>query len=88
MTPRHSTLIVCAAVVSAALALTAPRAAFAASDAASPSPTPAMASVGTSAPDVTGESTFAGKIEQFDLSKARASGAIVLYFFPKAFTAG
>lgn len=88
MTSRHSIPVVCLAAISAVLVLSAPHAAVAASDAASPSPTPAMASVGTSAPAVTGDSTFAGKIEPFDLSKARASGAIVLYFFPKAFTSG
>jgi peroxiredoxin len=47
-----------------------------------------MMSAGTAAPPVTGSSTFAGKIEQFDLSKALANGAVVLYFFPKAFTSG
>jgi len=59
-------------------------------DAATPQPsaTPAMAAVGSTAPAVAGASTFAGKIEQFDLSKALPNGAVVLYFFPKAFTAG
>jgi peroxiredoxin Q/BCP len=50
--------------------------------------TPAMLAVGTKAPAVVGKSVYAGKIEDFDMSKALASGAIVLYFFPKAFTEG
>ena len=55
---------------------------------AAPAPTPAMAAVGSTAPPVVGSSTFGGKIEQFDLSKAVTHGAVVLYFFPKAFTSG
>lgn len=47
-----------------------------------------MIAVGTKAPAVVGQSTYAGKIEDFDLSKAVESGAVVLYFFPKAFTGG
>jgi peroxiredoxin len=47
-----------------------------------------MLAAGSKAPPVVGKSVFAGKIEDFDMSKALASGAIVLYFFPKAFTAG
>jgi hypothetical protein len=50
--------------------------------------TPTMLSPGSKAPAVVGKSVYAGKIEDFDLSKALASGAVVLYFFPKAFTAG
>ena len=88
MTARHSSLIVCVAALSAALALGAAPAVSAAADAASPAPPPAMESVGAAAPAVTGASTFAGKIEQFDLSKALVNGAVVLYFFPKAFTSG
>jgi hypothetical protein len=53
----------------------------------SPSPS-TMLAAGSKAPPVVGKSVFAGKIEDFDMSKALASGAIVLYFFPKAFTAG
>jgi hypothetical protein len=49
---------------------------------------PAMVAVGSKAPAVVGKSVFAGKIEDFDMSKALASGAVVLYFFPKAFTEG
>jgi thioredoxin-dependent peroxiredoxin len=88
MTARHSSLIACVAALLAALAFSAAPAVSAAADAASPAPTQAEVSVGTAAPAVTGASTFAGKIEQFDLSKALADGAIVLYFFPKAFTSG
>jgi peroxiredoxin Q/BCP len=88
MTARHSGLIFCVAALSAALTFSAAPAVSAAADAASPAPTPAMVSAGTAAPAVTGTSTFAGKIEQFDLSKALANGAVVLYFFPKAFTSG
>jgi peroxiredoxin Q/BCP len=47
-----------------------------------------MIAVGAKAPAVVGSSTNAGKIEDFDLSKAIAGGAVVLYFFPKAFTSG
>jgi hypothetical protein len=49
---------------------------------------PTMVAVGSKAPAVSGKSVYAGKIEDFDLSKALASGAVVLYFFPKAFTGG
>jgi peroxiredoxin Q/BCP len=47
-----------------------------------------MIAVGATAPAVVGSSTYAGKIEDFNLSKTIANGAIVLYFFPKAFTSG
>lgn len=47
-----------------------------------------MIAVGAKAPAVVGKSTNAGKIEDFDLSKASAEHAVVLYFFPKAFTGG
>jgi anti-sigma-K factor RskA len=49
---------------------------------------PAVIAVGAKAPAVVGKSTFDGKIEDYDMSKALAGGAVVLYFFPKAFTAG
>lgn len=42
--------------------------------------------VGEAAPPVAAPSVFGGKVEPFDLSKALASGAVVLYFFPQAFT--
>jgi len=50
--------------------------------------TKSMTAVGAAAPAVVGSSTNAGKIEDFDLSKTVANGAVVLYFFPKAFTSG
>jgi hypothetical protein len=50
--------------------------------------TSTMVAVGSKAPPVVGKSVNAGKIEDFDMSKALGSGAVVLYFFPKAFTAG
>ena len=50
--------------------------------------TKSMIAVGAKAPAVVGSSTNAGKIEDFDLSKTIANGAVVLYFFPKAFTSG
>jgi|HubBroStandDraft_6_1064221.scaffolds.fasta_scaffold1041860_2 peroxiredoxin Q/BCP len=88
MTVRSSSLGVCVAAISASLVLFSAPAAAAGAEAAVPSPTPTMAAVGSVAPAVTGASTFAGKTEQFDLSKAVTHGAVVLYFFPKAFTAG
>jgi len=50
--------------------------------------TQTMIAVGSTAPAVVGKSTNAGKTEDFDLSKAVSGGAVVLYFFPKAFTGG
>ena len=50
--------------------------------------TPAVLAVGSKAPAVVGKSVYAGKIEDFDMAKALASSAVVLYFFPKAFTPG
>ena len=50
--------------------------------------TTSMVAVGAKAPAVVGSSTNAGKIEDFDLSKTIPNGAVVLYFFPKAFTSG
>jgi thioredoxin-dependent peroxiredoxin len=88
MTARIPAFAACVAALSVALAVSAAPAISAAADTASPAPTPAMVSVGAAAPAVIGASTFAGKIEQFDLSKALANGAVVLYFFPKAFTSG
>ena len=67
-----------AAIGMAAGMLTAARAADA----------PSMLAVGSKAPAVSGKSVYDGKIEDFDMSKALASGAVVLYFFPKAFTSG
>lgn len=79
--------LVALAALAAAVLSGAPAAS--ASDASpAPSPTPGMLAVGATAPAVNGASTFDGKIEQFDLSKALSNGAVVLYFFPKAFTEG
>ena len=47
-----------------------------------------MIAVGAKAPPVVGKSTNAGTIEDFDMGKSLSQGAVVLYFFPKAFTAG
>jgi hypothetical protein len=47
-----------------------------------------MVAAGSKAPAVVGKSVYDGKIDDFDMSKALATGAIVLYFFPKAFTEG
>ncbi len=48
----------------------------------------AALSIGDKAPAVNATSTLAGKTESFRLSSALSKGAIVLYFFPKAFTQG
>ncbi len=45
-------------------------------------------SVGDTAPDFTADSTLGGKVSSFNLKDALAKHAIVLYFFPKAFTTG
>lgn len=51
--------------------------------------TPAQGlTVGDTAPNVQAKATIGGKPADFDLHKALATGAVVLYFFPKAFTAG
>jgi peroxiredoxin Q/BCP len=44
--------------------------------------------VGDAAPDFTADSALAGKVVKFSLKDALAKHAVVLYFFPKAFTAG
>lgn len=44
--------------------------------------------VGDAAPDFTANSVVAGKAVKFSLKDALAKHAIVLYFFPKAFTTG
>lgn len=65
--------------------------AFASTDAtATPSPaaTTTGPGVGAVAPAVTLESVFGGKAESYDLQAAAAKRPVVLYFFPKAFTAG
>jgi hypothetical protein len=44
--------------------------------------------VGDAAPDFTADSALAGKTVKFSLKDELAKHAIVLYFFPKAFTSG
>ena len=48
----------------------------------------AALSVGAAAPDFSAKSTLGGKITEFSLKDALAKHAIVLYFFPKAFSEG
>lgn len=43
---------------------------------------------GDAAPEFTAPSVLGGKTVTFNLKDALAKGAVVLYFFPKAFTAG
>jgi hypothetical protein len=43
---------------------------------------------GDTAPDFTAQSVLGGKTVTFSLKDALAKHAVVLYFFPKAFTAG
>lgn len=45
-------------------------------------------SVGENAPDFKADSTLNGRPAPFHLKEALARQAVVLYFFPKAFTAG
>ncbi|HXW51743.1 MAG TPA: hypothetical protein VEJ41_07100 [Candidatus Acidoferrales bacterium] len=45
-------------------------------------------SVGDAAPDFTASSALGGKTVKFSLKDELAKHAIVLYFFPKAFTTG
>jgi thioredoxin-dependent peroxiredoxin len=45
-------------------------------------------SVGDTAPDFTAQSALDGKVVDFSLKAALAKHAIVLYFYPKAFTTG
>ena len=43
---------------------------------------------GDTAPEFTAPSVLGGKMVTFNLKDALSKGAVVLYFFPKAFTAG
>jgi len=43
---------------------------------------------GNAAPDFKAPSVVAGKVVEFNLKDALAKHAVILYFFPKAFTAG
>lgn len=54
----------------------------------SPAATTAGPGVGAVAPRVALQSVVGGEPEAFDLQAAAAKRPIVLYFFPKAFTAG
>lgn len=45
-------------------------------------------SVGDTAPDFTADSALNGKVVSFNLKSELAKHAVVLYFFPKAFTSG
>lgn len=47
-----------------------------------------MLAPGTSAPEISGQSVYDGKIEPFSLKDQLKKGAVVLYFFPAAFTSG
>ncbi len=52
--------------------------------------TPALAVLepGDKAPDFSTQAALGGELFTFELAKALAKGPVVLYFFPKAFTAG
>jgi len=43
---------------------------------------------GATAPNIQGQSVYAGKVQPFSLSNQLKKGAVVLYFFPAAFTSG
>ena len=45
-------------------------------------------SAGDSAPEFKAVSVLDGKVVEFSLKDALAKNAVVLYFFPKAFTSG
>ncbi len=51
-------------------------------------PASAELSVGAKAPDFTAAGALGGKDFSFSLKKALKKGAVVLYFYPKAFTKG
>lgn len=78
--PLLAVIVLCAGVASPAFADT--------SATPSPAPTAAGPGVGAVAPKVALQSVIGGKAESFDLQAAAAQRPIVLYFFPKAFTAG
>ncbi len=44
--------------------------------------------VGATAPDFTAQAALGGKVFTFSLAKALRKGPVVLYFYPKSFTAG
>ena len=51
-------------------------------------PSQAALKVGADAPDFSTEAALAGKAMPFSLAHALKKGPVVLYFYPKAFTAG
>ena len=55
---------------------------------ASAGPARAMLGPGDAAPQIKGQSIIDGKVEKFDLLDAAKKKAVVLYFFPAAFTSG
>jgi len=78
VTPRLALMIVAVLLVAiAALALARPFVARA-----------DTLKVGAVAPDISGQSVFDGRIEPFSLKDQLKTGAVVLYFFPAAFTSG
>ena len=56
--------------------------------AAAMSPSFAALKAGDTAPDFTTEAALAGVASKFSLAQSLKKGPVVLYFFPKAFTAG
>ncbi len=53
-----------------------------------PLPAQAALKLGANAADFTTQAVLGGKPFEFNLAKALKSGPVVLYFYPKAFTAG
>lgn len=53
-----------------------------------PTPAQAVLEAGDAAPDFTAEAALGGEPFTFKLADALAKGPVVLYFYPKAFTAG
>ena len=80
--PLLAAIVLSVGVASPAFASTS------ATAAPSPAATAAGPGVGTVAPAVALQSVFGGKAESYDLQAAAAKRPVVLYFFPKAFTAG
>ena len=80
--PLLAAIALCMAIATPALADTS------ATATPSPAATAAGPGVGAVAPKVALQSLFDGKAASFDLQAAAAQRPIVLYFFPKAFTAG
>ena len=86
----HIALGAAIAMIAGALSMS-PAFADQSASAAAVSPSPAAVAgpgTGAMAPHVVLQSVIGGKIETFDLQAAAAKRPVVLYFFPKAFTAG